>query len=115
MFTAVLSAAILSTAGDTATAQATSESIQSYNVDIEIRRDGNVHVREEIAYDFGSNERHGITRDIPVRFEYDEPAEGQATCRPAARDDDDFAGPDRGRPRSRYDRVYRLHDIRVLV
>jgi hypothetical protein len=47
------------------------ERIRSYDVDLDIRRDGRLGVTEVIAYDFGPNDRHGIERRIPVRFRYD--------------------------------------------
>ena len=50
-----------------ASAQAGLESITSYDTRIAIQRDGSILVTEQIAYDFGSDERHGIFREIPVR------------------------------------------------
>ena len=46
------------------------ESITSMAVDVTINRDGSVDVTERIQYDFGSNQRRGIFRAIPVRFPY---------------------------------------------
>lgn len=63
-----------------ATAQ-TSEHIPSYRVAMTVRSDGTLHVVEHITYDFGSNEHHGIFRDIPVKAPYDD----------------------------RYDRIYEVH------
>ena len=38
-----------------------------------LRRDGSMHVRETIEYDFaGTPDRHGIRRFIPVQFPYDD-------------------------------------------
>src|SRR6266545_2868681 len=65
--------------------QVGSERIDAYDVSIDIRRDGSISVTEQIAYDFGSTEHHGIFRTIPVRFHYDD----------------------------RNDRVYRLHVLSV--
>jgi uncharacterized membrane protein YgcG len=48
------------------------EQIPSYEVRIEIETSGDILVTERIEYDFGPAERHGIFRDIPVRFPYDE-------------------------------------------
>ena len=48
------------------------ERILDYRVNLEIRDDGNLGVTEVIAYDFGSNERRGIFREIPTRFPYDD-------------------------------------------
>jgi hypothetical protein len=49
-----------------------SERILSYDIQIRVEANGNVLVAEQIHYDFGSAERHGIFRDIPVRFRYDD-------------------------------------------
>lgn len=54
-----------------AAAQGT-EQIRSYDVQIAVESTGDIFVTEVIEYDFGSNERHGIFREIPVRFHYDE-------------------------------------------
>jgi hypothetical protein len=48
------------------------ERIRSFEVDLTIEGDGSIVVAETIDYDFGSAERHGIFRDIPVRYDYDE-------------------------------------------
>jgi Predicted membrane protein (DUF2207) len=48
------------------------EQILDYTVDLQIEADGTLLVTEEIAYDFGTEERHGIFRDVPVRFRYDD-------------------------------------------
>ncbi|MGI9021689.1 MAG: DUF2207 domain-containing protein [Acidimicrobiales bacterium] len=69
----------------TSRAQPVGESIESYHVDIEVRPTGVVHVREVIDYQFGTQRRHGIERQIPVRFHYDD----------------------------RDDRIYRISDVRV--
>ncbi|MDQ6927822.1 MAG: DUF2207 domain-containing protein [Actinomycetota bacterium] len=61
------------------------EAIDSYNVAIDIRPSGQIHVQEVIAYDFGYSSRHGIFRYIPVRFHNDD----------------------------KYDRVYKIHNIHV--
>ncbi|HUQ63675.1 MAG TPA: DUF2207 domain-containing protein [Acidimicrobiales bacterium] len=61
------------------------ESIDSYNVAIEIQSSGQLHVQEVIAYDCGYSSRHGIFRNIPVRFHYDD----------------------------KYDRIYDIHNIKV--
>jgi uncharacterized membrane protein YgcG len=54
------------------TAWGQTEQIRSYRVGITIQGDGSLAVVEQIAYDFGSTEHHGIFRDIPVRFHYDD-------------------------------------------
>jgi uncharacterized membrane protein YgcG len=48
------------------------EWILDYSVDLEIEAGGDLLVAEEIAYDLGTEERHGIFRDVPVRFRYDD-------------------------------------------
>ena len=40
------------------------ERTRSYTVDVTVARDGHLHVRERIVYDFGAHARHGLTRDI---------------------------------------------------
>ncbi|HEX2047131.1 MAG TPA: DUF2207 domain-containing protein, partial [Acidimicrobiales bacterium] len=52
-------------------AQAGTERITAYDVAIVVERSGSVLVTETIDYDFASNERHGIYRDVPVRLRYD--------------------------------------------
>ncbi len=64
---------------------ATAESIRSYAVVMTVRPDGTLHVREQISYDFGSEQRHGIQRKIPTAVHYD----------------------------NTYDRIYRLTQVRV--
>ena len=68
MATAVL-AVILAAPGH-ASAQANAERITSYGARITIERDGSVLVTEQITYDFGNHQRHGIFRVIPVRVRY---------------------------------------------
>jgi uncharacterized membrane protein YgcG len=51
-------------------ASAAPERIKSYDVDITIQRDDSILVEEQIVYDFGASQRHGIVRDIPVRSRY---------------------------------------------
>jgi uncharacterized protein (TIGR04222 family) len=53
-------------------ARAASERIPSYDVQLQIAANGDLHVVETIAYDFGSIQRHGIYRDIPTRLRFDE-------------------------------------------
>ncbi len=48
------------------------ESITSYDVVMTVGTDGTLHVREEIAYDFGFNRKHGILRNIHTRQHYDD-------------------------------------------
>ena len=54
-----------------ATAQGVGERIVAFVVDLTINQDTTVDVTEQIHYDFGDNQRHGIFREIPVRFDYD--------------------------------------------
>ncbi|MDA1010650.1 MAG: DUF2207 domain-containing protein, partial [Chloroflexi bacterium] len=57
----------------TASAQADGrERITSFDATIDITDDGAIEITEEITYDFGTNERRGILRDIPVRLYYDD-------------------------------------------
>jgi hypothetical protein len=48
------------------------ERIRNYDVSIAIESDGSLRVVETIVYDFGSEQRHGIFREIPTRLRYDE-------------------------------------------
>src|SRR5688572_25246403 len=61
------------------------ERITAFDFQATIEDDGDLLVREVISYDFGSESRHGIFREIPTRLTYDD----------------------------RYDRVYPLRDVRV--
>jgi uncharacterized membrane protein YgcG len=45
------------------------EQITKYAVDLVLKADGSMHVKETIQYDFGFAHRHGITRDIPIESE----------------------------------------------
>lgn len=49
-------------------AQAAGERILDFSATVTINPDASLDVREMIQYDFGSNERHGIYRDIPVSY-----------------------------------------------
>jgi uncharacterized membrane protein YgcG len=51
---------------------ATGERITSYDVTIQIQASGDLLIEERIAYDFGPTLHHGIYRDIPDRFLYDD-------------------------------------------
>jgi uncharacterized protein (TIGR04222 family) len=63
-------AALLAAAGP-ARAQV-GEQINRYDVDIQIRRDDSLRITETIDYDFGSQERHGIFRDVPTSLRFDD-------------------------------------------
>lgn len=45
---------------------ATEESIARFESTIVLQKDGTFHVTENISYDFGTNDRHGIFRAIPL-------------------------------------------------
>jgi len=49
-------------------AAAPGEQITSYDISVIIATNGNAHVTERIAYDFGAGERHGLTRTLPGRI-----------------------------------------------
>jgi hypothetical protein len=68
---AVTAAALLGWAAAPAHA-APGESIASYESLIEVRRDGRLRITETIAYDFGTTRRHGIFREMPATFRYDD-------------------------------------------
>lgn len=63
---------LVSSVGHPAWPQAADELIDRYDVSIEIQRDGSILVAEEIDYDFGSTEHHGIIRRLPIRFRFDD-------------------------------------------
>ena len=44
------------------------ERIARFDVTIEVEPDASLQVTEEIAYDFGDEQRRGIYRDVPVRY-----------------------------------------------
>src|SRR4030042_6554936 len=44
------------------------EQIDSYDVDIKINPDASINVSEQIQYDFGDLERHGIFRYLPIKY-----------------------------------------------
>ena len=44
------------------------EKINSFDVSVFINPDSTIEVEEKIIYDFGSEQRHGIFRDIPVKY-----------------------------------------------
>jgi len=41
------------------------KTIRNFNTEIAINKDGTIDVHEEIQYDFGEVQRHGIYRNIP--------------------------------------------------
>lgn len=80
-----VAALVLVAGAPAAVAVSGAERIAAYDVVLRIEPGGTLAVRETIDYDFGTNERHGIVRDIPVRVPFD----------------------------SDTDRVYELADVRV--
>jgi len=46
--------------------------ITSFDASYAISSDGAVKVAEEIQVDFGGLQKHGIFRDIPIRYKYDD-------------------------------------------
>jgi len=48
------------------------ERIREFDVTITVSVNGKIDVVERITYDFGTAQRHGIIRNIPVRFHYDD-------------------------------------------
>jgi uncharacterized membrane protein len=69
--TLVLGALVVVASAPEGHAQA-SESIRSYVVGIEIRTDDSLRITETIVYDFGSTPHHGIFRDVPTAYRYDD-------------------------------------------
>ncbi len=61
-----------SVAGTSVSAQVESHVIQSFDSQLEIQEDGTVDVQETIEYDFGSDQRHGIFREIPTLLQGDD-------------------------------------------
>jgi uncharacterized protein (TIGR04222 family) len=48
------------------------ESISGYDTKFDVHADGSMQVTETIAYNFGANKKHGIFRNIPTTFHYDD-------------------------------------------
>jgi uncharacterized membrane protein YgcG len=61
-------AALLAGAGATARADDGGWTVNSFDAQIQIQSDGRVSVTETLVVDFGLLERHGIFRDIPVKY-----------------------------------------------
>lgn len=68
--------AVLGATAGRAGAQAGGERITGYDVDITVEDQGSILVEETIDYDFGTSDRHGIFRNIPVRTRYDDVKQG---------------------------------------
>ena len=62
---------LLATSASAQTDGTSEEHIRSFDVTLNVSVNGDLEVREVITYDFGTEERRGILRDIPVRFHYD--------------------------------------------
>jgi uncharacterized membrane protein YgcG len=62
--------AMIFAAPGNAAARTFAERITSYDARIAIQRDGSILVTEQITYDFGTDQRHGIFQVIPVRVRY---------------------------------------------
>src|SRR5438034_8971075 len=45
---------------------------RSFDVRYDLQTDGSFNVREDLAVDFDALERHGIFRDMPVEYKYDD-------------------------------------------
>src|SRR5437773_2663886 len=46
-------------------------SISSFDAHYTVNRDGSIASSEDLVVEFGSLQRHGIFRDIPVEYQYD--------------------------------------------
>lgn len=67
---AAIAGAVLLVGLASGVAAAADEQVDSYQVDLTVRPDGTLHVREQITYDLGTQQRHGIYRTIPVQYPY---------------------------------------------
>jgi len=47
------------------------EVINNFETTIKINPDATINVTEKITYDFGSSDRHGIYRDLPIKYQRD--------------------------------------------
>src|SRR3989337_4157180 len=45
------------------------EKINSFDAEIKINADASINISERIEYDFGSAQKHGIFRDIPIKYQ----------------------------------------------
>lgn len=50
-------------------AQNEQEKIDNYEISIKINSDSSINVSEKIYYNFGTIEKHGIYRDIPIKYD----------------------------------------------
>ena len=70
-FSALAALVLLGIGVGPAGAQPGTERVTAYDVEILVEATGSMLVTETIDYDFASNNRHGIIREIPVRTGYD--------------------------------------------
>lgn len=91
VFAAVIALLVLALPGGPARADE-GWTIDSYDVDYTIDQTGLIRVTEDIQVDFGTLEKHGIFRDMPVRYYYDE--ENDRLISPGNITVDDGAGND---------------------
>lgn len=68
----VLAVVVLLVTAPSARAQTTGEHITRYDFQAVIEDHGDLVVTEQIDYDFGFEDHHGIFRDIPTRLRYDD-------------------------------------------
>ncbi len=52
-------------------AQGVGEKIDAFHADITVKSDSSITITETITYNFGSEDRHGIYREIPYKYVYD--------------------------------------------
>ena len=50
-------------------AQNEQEKIDNYEISIKINSDSSINISEKIYYNFGTAEKHGIYRDIPIKYD----------------------------------------------
>ncbi|MDD3006213.1 MAG: DUF2207 domain-containing protein [Candidatus Pacebacteria bacterium] len=66
--TSVLGLALIFLCGNNFALAVGEEKIDSFDVTVKMNTDASVDVTERIDYDFGQFQKHGIYRDIPVRY-----------------------------------------------
>jgi len=64
-----LAALLLFAAAGLVSVPSGAERIRHFGVDVQLDAEGHYFVEERIVYDFESAQRHGIYRDIPVRYQ----------------------------------------------
>jgi len=69
---ALLAFAVVTLAAPAPAAAQADERVASIDAVLVVDADGTLQIEETIAYDFGGDERHGIYRDVPTRFTYDD-------------------------------------------